>query len=68
MFFAITGRALSDNPAPKTTISSAATNPSGGVHASVDDSASSVPEPVTLVLLGSGLVTLAVLGRKKLKQ
>jgi hypothetical protein len=68
MFFGITGRALPDNPAPKTTISSVATKPSGGVYASVDDSACSVPEPITLVLLGSGLVAIAAFGRKKFRQ
>ena len=68
MFFGLSGKALPDNPALKTTISSVATKPSGGVHTSSDDSTSSVPEPITLLLLGSGLVTLSVFGRKKFKK
>jgi PEP-CTERM motif len=68
IFFGITGTALSDNPAQKTATTSVITKPSEDVHTLDDNSVSSVPEPITLVLLGSGLITLAVLTRKKIDQ
>jgi hypothetical protein len=68
LFFGITGRALSNNPAQKTVISTVSTKPDGDVHTLDNNSVFSVPEPITLVLLGSGLVTLAVLTRKKINQ
>lgn len=64
VFIGIKGRALSDNPAQKTAISSVTTKTSGNVHTLDDNSVSCVPETITLALLGSGLVTLAELTRK----
>ena len=68
MFFGITGCPSPDESAPKAITSSIATKPSVGVHAAGGDGASPVPEPITLVLLGSGLVGLAVVGRKRFKE
>jgi len=61
MFFGIVWCPSSDEPAPNATISKVVTKPEVG-------EASPVPEPTTLVLLGSGLVGLAGLGRKKFKK
>lgn len=35
---------------------------------SMDNDASPIPEPATILLIGSGLVGLAVIGRKKFKK
>ncbi len=68
MFFGILGCPSSDDPAPKATTSSVAKRSQVDGDTLGGDGASPVPEPATLVLLGSGLVGLAGLGRKKFKK
>ena len=63
MFFVIVDCPSPDNPA-----TSAITKSELVGYASGNDIASPVPEPLTLVLIGSGLVGLAVIGRKSFKK
>ena len=61
MFFVIVGCPSSDDPTPKDTTSSVVTK------SDVSD-VFPIAEPTTLILLGSGLVGLAVLARKRIKK
>ena len=68
MFFVIVGCPSPDDTAPKAITSSIATKTSVGVNTAGGDSASPVPEPITLLLVGTGLVGPAVVGRKSFKK
>ena len=65
IFFGSAGYSSLDDSAHRTFTSSIATNAIVGVHTAGGDSGRPVPEPISLVLLGSGLVGLSLIGRKK---
>lgn len=64
-FFGSVGYSTLDGPAHITFTSSIATKSIVGFHTASGDSDLHVPEPISLVLLGSGLVALSLIGRKR---
>jgi len=68
MFFGISGCPNNDDPPPQPNTANVINNPQVGGDTSDGANVSAVPEPATLILLGSGLAGLAGFGRKKFKK
>jgi hypothetical protein len=68
MFLGVVGCPSSDDPASTLGQKSYPSTPVTPTDTDSDTGASPVPEPGTLILLGSGLVGLAGFGRKKFKK
>jgi hypothetical protein len=78
LFFGIAGCPASDDPSSNTVTSSIVTQLDDGSYTASGDTLagngindgkfSAVPEPATLLLLGAGMVGVAVFGRKRYKK
>jgi len=69
MFFGIVGCPSSDDPFTTSSFTSTTSTPVASPgEPSTGGDISAVPEPATLLLIGSGLVGLGVFGRKRFKK
>ena len=68
LFFGIAGYPFSVDPAYRPITSTIDKNAIVGVHTAGGNNGWHVSEPILLVLLGSGLVGLSHIGRKRIKQ
>lgn len=68
IFLGSVGYPSSVDQAYRTITSSIAIKPIVSIHTAGGDNGWPVPEPISLVLLGSGLVALSLIGRKRFKK